>query len=611
MHISEIRIRNFRSIDDIRITLELMTVFCGPNSCGKSNVFRAILLAFKDSVSTLDAQQNLTASKLVAGGPMLSIWVDCKLENASLPVLSIAGETSGEINYSFRLTRSGGVTRKLNSKILNYQEFNQFLQHFKPIYVPPIRDLGSDGLVPFKMLIKEALQKSRGAGNISRIGDAAKKILEDKAAGVLSRQNKMANNILHAYKLSLDTGEIDIETLYDNIGLNVHNGNGVLPLKALGTGHQSAVIMHLYRQLGETTPGEVLFLFEEPDNHLHPSTIRAICDDLKLISCKSQVLLNTHSPIFLGHIGFKPLRPLIQNSIGYTELRKITLLDHFTEKEASAALSYHGLRLTEPLLSSRVILVEGPTDKVVLSTLYEKRTGRTFDQEDILIIPAGGKEMVVTLAHLLSCLDVKWRCVMDVDASYSSEVPYSMSALSQLDKTSGINAINTLTPFLDVSRKRGRNAAKLLLAILDEFSNGQIVSTVFDGSPLKRLLEKTKLLSVAEQNQLRTALITSAKRKSLAMLRKTNTFIWSGTIEDVLLRNGAAENCVESTFVSQRLLSAPLPLNVHRRTTLYKKLHESGNTPTVLAEVVVALEDGGHFNKTEVNECFRVVFQTD
>lgn len=39
-----------------------------------------------------------------------------------------------------------------------------------------------------------------------------------------------------------------------------------------GTGHQSSVIIHLYRQLGELTGGHTLFLFEEPDNHLHPPT---------------------------------------------------------------------------------------------------------------------------------------------------------------------------------------------------------------------------------------------------------------------------------------------------------------------------------------------------
>lgn len=609
MHISEIRIRNFRSIDDMTISLERMTVFCGPNSCGKSNIFRAIQLAFQESISMSDAQQNLTASKLVAGGPKLSIWVECKLENASSSLQTLARATSGTIDYSFRLTRSGKVTRELNSKNITDHEFNQLLQNFKPIYVPPIRDLGSDGLVPFRKLIKEALQKSRGAGNITRVSESAKKILEEKAAGLLGRQNKMANKILHAYKLSLDTGEIDIESLYDNISLNVHNGNGVLPLTSLGTGHQSAVILHLYRQLGEDMPGEVLFLFEEPDNHLHPSTIRAICDDLKSISEKSQVLLNTHSPIFLGYIGFKPLRPLIQSPDGHTALRIITLLDHFSEKEASAALGYYGLRLTEPLLSSRVIIVEGPTDKGVLATLYEKRIGRTVDQADILLVAAGGKDKAVTLSYLLSCLGVDWRCVMDCDAAYSSEVPYSKPVLSQADKLAGINAINTLKALLNASQKRGRNAEKLLIAVLDEFTNGRNIPSIYEASPLQKLLEKTNLLDNAERVQLKSALTINSKRKSWELLGKAKIFIWSGTIEDVLLRNNAAESCVESVFVSLGILPAPLAVNAQRRAILYKKLHESGNTPLVLSEIVIALENAGCFNRSEVNECFKVLFQ--
>jgi predicted ATP-dependent endonuclease of OLD family len=313
----------------------------------------------------------------------------------------------------------------------------------------------------------------------------------------------MASRILRVDKLSLDTSEIEIESLYENIGLRVHVGTSDLPLSSLGTGHQSAVIMHLYRQLGEDMPGEVLYLFEEPDNHLHPSTIRSICDDLRAISKTSQVLVSTHSPVFLAHAGFQPLRPLIQTAIGLTVLRKTTLLSQFTEKQARAYLESYGLRLTEPLLSSRVIVVEGVTDKVVLSTLFEKRTGATIDQADFLLLAAGGKVKAVALCNLLNCLGVDWRCVMDRDAAFSSEVPYSRLGLSSADLTAGIAAIATITAVLDTSAKRGRNAVNSLNAVHRELSSGRPSPMHFEGSPLKTLLDKTRTLSTAEQTQLK------------------------------------------------------------------------------------------------------------
>lgn len=607
MYISKIRIRNFRSIEDLTVSLDRMNAFCGPNSCGKSNVFRAIQLAFQEGVGASEAQQNLTTSKLVAGGPQLSIWVECVFQDVSNEVKIIAANTANSITYSFRLTRSGKLTRKLDDLLLYEHQFSQFLLHFIPVYVPPIRDLGTDGLIPFRSLIKSALKRAKGPGNLKQVTDAAKLLLEKKAAVLLQNQSKMANRILHVDRLSLDTADLKIESIYENIGLSVHAGANIIPLSSLGTGHQSAVIMHLYRQLGEDLPGHVLFLFEEPDNHLHPSTIRSICDDLKGISKSSQVLVSTHSPVFLAHIGFKPLRPLIQTS-GATVLRKITLSGQFTEKQIRAYLDLYGLRLTEPLLSSRVIVVEGVTDKVVLSTLFEKRTGGTIDQAGFLLIAAGGKDKAVTLVHILSCLGVDWRCVMDRDAAFSSEVPYTKAGITALEVSASITAIDTIAGILDVSKKRGKNALNSISAIRQELATHRPLPRQYEGSPLKSLLENTKLLTIAERITLKNALAGGGKREALRLLGKTNTFIWSGTLEEVILRNTAATNCVEASLIASGEIASPLPANGTRTAALINKLHEAGNTPHILSQIVVDLENAGHFNRSEVNECFKMLF---
>jgi energy-coupling factor transporter ATP-binding protein EcfA2 len=609
MHISEIRIRNFRSIDDLTIPLGSFAVFCGPNSCGKSNVFRAIQLAFQPQASLSEAQDNLPTSKLVAGGPMLSIWVDCKFDAVPPAVQTLAGITVPSTSYSFRLTRGGKLTRKLGTRVLTQNDFASFLQHFQPLYVPPIRDLSADGLVPFKHLIKTALQRARGAGNISSVNDAARTLLERRATVLLDGQADLVRRLLHADRLTLDTSSLNIEPIYDNIGLNIHSGATVKPLTSLGTGHQSAVIMHLYRQLGENMPGEVLYLFEEPDNHLHPSTIRSICEDLRGLSASSQVLVSTHSPIFLAHAGVAPLRPLVQTPSGETLSRKITLLSEFSEKHARALLDSYGLRLTEPLLSSRVIVCEGTTDKAILAALFEKRRGLSADDADILLISAGGKDKAVTLCHLLNCLGVDWWCVMDNDAAYSSEVAYMTPGLSTTDVTDCIAAIDGLKTSINVTTKRGRNAVNSLNAIRQELVTSPPPPVqCLDGSPLKVLLERTKLISTTEQGQLKTALTTGRKREASSLLTRAKTFIWSGTIEEVLLHDAASEACIETALVAAGQLQAPLAGAPNRTATLSNKLHEAGNIPNVLWQVVSALEDGNLFRRSEVNQCFKLAF---
>ena len=74
--------------------------------------------------------------------------------------------------------------------------------------------------------------------------------------------------------LLINTKAVSLETLYELVTLDVKVDGQSIPLQDLGTGHQSALIIHLFRQFGEVTEGDTLFLFEEPGNHLHPSTIR-------------------------------------------------------------------------------------------------------------------------------------------------------------------------------------------------------------------------------------------------------------------------------------------------------------------------------------------------
>lgn len=539
---------------------------------------------------------------------MLSIWVECDFESLPVDLQTLAGVTGPITTYSFRLTRGGGITRKLGSKTLSQQEFETLLEHFVPIYVPPIRDLNADGLVPFKHLIKTALQRARGAGNISKVSDVARKLLEKKATGLLDEQGDVVLKLLQADKLSLDTSRLDIEAIYENLGLCVHSNGVEMPLGSRGTGHQSAVIMHLYRQLGENMDTEVLYLFEEPDNHLHPSTIRSICDDLRRISEKSQVLVSTHSPILLAHVGVSPLRPLGQTPAGTTVLRYITLLNDFTEKQARAILETYGVRLTEPLLSSRVVVFEGSTDKVIFATLFEKRKQLTVDQAGVLLIAAGGKDKVVSLCHLLKCLDVEWCCVMDSDAAFSSEVPYTRLGATPEEINKGIAAIDIIKALLDTSKKRGKNADNSLGAIRNELATTRPVPQYFDNSPLKVLVEKTKTLTLAEQAQLKTALAAGRKRNARTLLAKARAFIWSGTIEEVLAHDSESEHCIESALVQVGELTAPLPADSRRSMTLRNKLHAAGNKPEVLSHVVTDLDDGGHLNRGELNQCYKLLF---
>ena len=77
MQIKKLRIRNFRSIEDLELKLGPIAVLCGPNSCGKSNVLRAIEYAFLSALDRDAIYKNMIAKKRdQQGGPNLSIWIE-------------------------------------------------------------------------------------------------------------------------------------------------------------------------------------------------------------------------------------------------------------------------------------------------------------------------------------------------------------------------------------------------------------------------------------------------------------------------------------------------------------------------------------------------------
>ena len=105
MYIRHIKIKNFRSIEDIGIDCEKMAVLCGANSVGKSNIFRGLEFAFKKNITELDVINNLSHNKKNSS---VQIQVDLIFKNASKKVRDIIGSPAGrEIKYIFRVTKKG------------------------------------------------------------------------------------------------------------------------------------------------------------------------------------------------------------------------------------------------------------------------------------------------------------------------------------------------------------------------------------------------------------------------------------------------------------------------------------------------------------------------
>jgi len=290
-----------------------------------------------------------------------------------------------------------------------------------------------------------------------------------------------------------------------------------------------------------------------------------------------------------------------------TESRKINL-ERYSDGQLRALFRHHGLRLTEPLLARRIVVVEGPSDAVILSRLIARRCGCTTDQMDMVIVPARGAHHVVELSKLLQRLDVDWRAVFDWDVAIGGQTPLTRDELSDEEKQAVSEAIDTVQDSLS-DGSRGNGVVKSLQKVLDEIRNGRPAPTLYDESKLKVFLENgTQQHSISKAD--RKVLVDALESKNVTdfqpILNKYNAWLWRNDIEHAVMFKDESTDIVERVLVEENIISAPLTGVEDRKTRLRRTLHgEVQKHPLVLRRVVDELDEEQMFNYTQMNKAVR------
>ena len=598
MRITRVVIEKFRSIQALTFEATPLTAVCGPNSCGKSNVLRAIRFAFLPTYDPGRMPDNVCHQVL---GPNAACLVKLTFDRPTASLANSLGlPLDREFTYSVSVKRSGKRRTHLNGGQLTDDRRKTFLDGVLVVHVPPVRDIAADGLKPFRDTLAIALRKTKGDASFSQLNERARNVVRDRGRRLLVGTKAIAERLLRAKGLVVDADGIDLQHLLPSMGLNVLIGNREIGLDKLGTGHQSSVILKLYRQLGDEAGRFVLYLFEEPDNHLHPTSLRAIGEDLADCAGEgdSQVFLTTHSPYLLNQFEHGSVLALGTDSGRLTVKRPKSVSR--PDRSVRIALGTHGLKVAEALLADRVVIVEGPNDVTIVRTLIELKTGVSPDRQDILIVPAGGKQPATDLAYLMHELGANWRICLDWDATESTSVPMFQPGLALNDVTRLVAATTAIKAKLRTLPTKVSKAGKLIDAMAKELTNPATPGAGFAGSVLETFLRKLSRLDAGERAKLETAISARQPVKARGILSANNVWLWSDSIEAVIVRNTDAENDVEKILRAKGRLPAVFATPIDRRRALLNCLHDSAHEPAFVREVVRTLWKRKRFDHSEV-----------
>lgn len=200
-------------------------------------------------------------------------------------------------------------------------------------------------------------------------GNDSIKAINTKIAG---SQHEVSNK-----KLSLSI-DISQRTSWET-SLVPHLDN--LPFQYVGSGGQN--ILKILLALNQAADRSHVILCEEPENHQAPGSLNVLVRKIAERCEGKQVLMTTHSSFVLNKLGLDNLVLLTPSSgVRLTRLRADTL-GYF--KKLSG---YDTLRI---VLAERVILVEGPSDELIVQRAYRDAHGGRLPLEDnVDVISVGG-----------------------------------------------------------------------------------------------------------------------------------------------------------------------------------------------------------------------------
>lgn len=186
-----------------------------------------------------------------------------------------------------------------------------------------------------------------------------------------------------------------------------------IPFHFIGKGEQNTVKMKLALEHDANKKCNVI-LVEEPENHLSHSNMNKLITKISEKCAGKQLIIATHSSYVINKLGLENLTLLNSNKKTAT----LKSLSSDTQKYFKRLPGYDTLRI---LLSKKAILVEGPSDELILQKAYFQKHSKLPVEDGIDIITVKGLSFKRFL-EIAKALDKVIYVVRDNDGRQAADI---------------------------------------------------------------------------------------------------------------------------------------------------------------------------------------------
>ena len=164
--------------------------------------------------------------------------------------------------------------------------------------------------------------------------------------------------------------------------------------KGDGTKRRITMALLEYKKAREEEPA--LYVFDEPDTHLHVKAQIELLDIIRHFNdTGKQVIIATHSPFIMNSVKPRQVR-LLTLKDGETKVKTIS-----ESKEVEKILRSLGIENIDLFFSRKILIVEGETEEKFIPLIYEKLYGRNLHSDLVKIINREGLLNISRFAEVL------------------------------------------------------------------------------------------------------------------------------------------------------------------------------------------------------------------
>lgn len=445
MHIEKLYIENYKIFTEIEINLNAdHNVFVGNNDSGKSTILEALEIVLSGNLNRMSFTRQLKMSHFnlqsratyleslqqenYTSPPSIIIeayfnddenLADLKGTNNTLghDCPGIRFEVSFDSNFSelYKKMLDNNEVRDIPVEIYNISWYSFkgepiLFRKLSSLRVTKIDTTKKDYSNAINRFINSAITDNLSTNdriNLSKVYKHMRQTFnDDDTIKELNKLLETNGHLLDGKTAALGLKDETIESWIDSISVDIEG----VPFENLGFGTQNLMKMELNYNREEDISSFVLF--EEPENNLSFSNMNKLVTRLKNGENK-QLFVSTHSSFIANKLNLCNLF-IIENGVCLS-------LNHLSQETQSFFKKLPGYDTVRILLSKNPILVEGPTDELILQRAYKDIHGKLPIENgiDILVVDSLAFKRYCELANLI---DKKIKIVTDNDGDINKNI---------------------------------------------------------------------------------------------------------------------------------------------------------------------------------------------